>query len=162
NQDGRLEVFARGTDKGLWHIWQSAPNNGWSSWDSLGGVIDMLSVGNNWDGSLQTFVQGTDLALWSNGQTAPNNGWSGWSSLGLPMWNISSDQRNRITIFEVTSFLEFSPFRYGDSISGNTVYIPLDKIAGMDVKRSAILDDAAALAQTVETTAVNSVDTNGD
>jgi hypothetical protein len=162
NQDGRLEVFARGTDKALWHIWQTAPNNGWSSWNSLGGVIDMLSVGNNWDGSLQTFVQGTDLALWSNGQTAPNNGWSGWFSLGLPMWNISSDQRNRITIFEVTSLLEFSPFRYGDSISGNTVYIPLDKIAGMDVKRSTILDDAAALAQTVETTAVNSLDTNGD
>ena len=37
--DGRLEVFARGTDRALWHIWQTAPGNGWSSWASLGGVL---------------------------------------------------------------------------------------------------------------------------
>ena len=37
NADGRLEVFARGTDNALWHIWQTAPNNGWSGWASLGG-----------------------------------------------------------------------------------------------------------------------------
>ena len=43
NADGRLEVFARGTDKALWHIWQTAPNNGWSGWASLGGWIDRLA-----------------------------------------------------------------------------------------------------------------------
>jgi len=32
NQDGRLELFARGADKALWHIWQVAPNGGWSGW----------------------------------------------------------------------------------------------------------------------------------
>jgi hypothetical protein len=42
NEDGRLEVFARGTDNALWHIWQTAPNNGWSSWASLGGVLFSL------------------------------------------------------------------------------------------------------------------------
>jgi hypothetical protein len=26
-------------DNALWHIWQTAPNNGWSAWASLGGVI---------------------------------------------------------------------------------------------------------------------------
>ena len=40
--DGRLEVFARGTDNALWHIWQTAPSNGWSSWASLGGVLFSL------------------------------------------------------------------------------------------------------------------------
>src|ERR1700732_1952053 len=33
NVDGRLEAFARVglmSSGGLWHIWQSAPNNGWS------------------------------------------------------------------------------------------------------------------------------------
>jgi hypothetical protein len=39
NQDGRLEVFARGTDGALWHKWQLAPNSGWSGWASEGGVI---------------------------------------------------------------------------------------------------------------------------
>jgi hypothetical protein len=30
NQDGRLEVFVKGTDGALWHTWQSAPNDGWT------------------------------------------------------------------------------------------------------------------------------------
>jgi len=37
NEDGRLEVFVRGTDNALWHKWQVAPNNGWSDWLSEGG-----------------------------------------------------------------------------------------------------------------------------
>ena len=32
---GRLDVFARGTDKALWHRWYD--NNAWSRWESLGG-----------------------------------------------------------------------------------------------------------------------------
>ena len=39
NLDGRLEAFGVGTDNGLWHIWQTAPNSGWSGWAPLGGVI---------------------------------------------------------------------------------------------------------------------------
>jgi hypothetical protein len=34
--DGRLELFAVGTDGQLYHIWQTAVNNGWSSWHSHG------------------------------------------------------------------------------------------------------------------------------
>ena len=83
NADGRLEVFVRGTDGALWHIWQTAPNNGWSGWESLdGGMGSRVAVGNNADGRLEVFVRGTDGALWHIWQTAPNNGWSGWESLG--------------------------------------------------------------------------------
>ena len=82
NADGRLEVFVIGSDHGLWHMWQTAPNNGWSSWASLGGWIDELSVGQNADGRLEVFARGSDHALWHQWQTAPNNGWSGWASLG--------------------------------------------------------------------------------
>jgi hypothetical protein len=32
----RLELFAVGTDGQLYHIWQTAVNNGWSSWHSHG------------------------------------------------------------------------------------------------------------------------------
>lgn len=39
NADGRMEVFACGTDNALWHIWQTAPDNGWSGWASLGGLL---------------------------------------------------------------------------------------------------------------------------
>lgn len=83
NADGRLEIFVRGTDNGLWHKWQTTPNNGWSGWSSLGGVITTEPVvGRNADGRLEVFARGTDGAVWHRWQTAPNNGWSGWSSLG--------------------------------------------------------------------------------
>ncbi len=34
--DGRLELFVVGKDGALWHLWQTAVNNGWSSWTSHG------------------------------------------------------------------------------------------------------------------------------
>jgi hypothetical protein len=36
NADGRLEVYAVGSDRDLYHVWQTAPNGGWSSWVTLG------------------------------------------------------------------------------------------------------------------------------
>ena len=83
NADGRIEVFARGSDTALWHIWQTAPNNGWSGWASLGGEINApLLLGTNQDGRLEVFARGLDNAIWHTWQTAPSNGWSGWASLG--------------------------------------------------------------------------------
>jgi len=83
NQDGRLEVFARGTDLALHHIWQTAPNNGWSGWNGLGGELSTLPLqDNNADGRLEIFARGTDNGLYHIWQTAPNNGWSGWGGLG--------------------------------------------------------------------------------
>jgi hypothetical protein len=40
-------VFARGSSGALYHKWQTAPNNGWSGWASMGGKIDLLAVGQN-------------------------------------------------------------------------------------------------------------------
>ena len=162
NQDGRLEVFARGMDKALWHIWQTAPNNGWSGWASEGGVIEQLTVGSNQDGRLEVFVSGADQALWHDWQTAPNNGWSGWASLDVPMWPITDEGRGRITVYEVVQLLEFSQFRYGDSISGGTVYVPVANLPGIDKKRSIILDDASADPETVVVQSAQQVDTDGD
>jgi hypothetical protein len=66
NGDGRLEVFAQGTDAGLYHIWQNAPNGstGWSAWARIGGVISLLSLARGGDGRLAAFVRGGDSALY--------------------------------------------------------------------------------------------------
>ena len=80
--NGRLEVFARGADKAVWHDWQTAPNNGWSGWASMGGWVDIIKSARNADGRLELFARGSDKAVWHNWQTAPNGGWSGWASLG--------------------------------------------------------------------------------
>jgi hypothetical protein len=38
NRDTRLEIFARGVDGLVQHMWQTAPSNGWSSRESMGGT----------------------------------------------------------------------------------------------------------------------------
>lgn len=85
NSDGRLEVFGIGSDRAVWHNWQTAPHAGpWSGWNSLGGIATSDPVAfDNTDGRLEIFVRGTDRAIWHNWQTAPHAGpWSGWNSLG--------------------------------------------------------------------------------
>jgi IPT/TIG domain-containing protein len=74
---GRLDVFARGGDNGLWHKWYSG---GWSDWEPLGGVLSSGPGVVSWaPGRLDVLVQGLDGALWHKWYSA---GWSGWESLG--------------------------------------------------------------------------------
>jgi Common central domain of tyrosinase len=83
NGDGRLEVFIRGDDNAVWHIWQTAPNSGWSGWATLGGVIHGRPVVfQNADLRLEVFARGDDNALWHTWQVSPGGAWSGWASLG--------------------------------------------------------------------------------
>jgi hypothetical protein len=160
NQDGRLEVFARGMNQALWHIWQLAPNDGWSAWVPMGGQIDRLTAGIHQDGRIEVFARSLDRALLHNWQLAPNDDWSGWGSRGLPMWPITDP--GRVTVFEITRLLAFSGFQYGDAIAGNSVYIPLAVISGIEAKRSVILDDDASAPQTVQIQSVQQIDTDGD
>ncbi|HEV8715167.1 MAG TPA: hypothetical protein VGX03_20345 [Candidatus Binatia bacterium] len=39
NTDGRLEVFAKGSDGGLWHNWETAPMGAWAGWSAFGGGV---------------------------------------------------------------------------------------------------------------------------
>src|SRR5436309_2547693 len=73
NTDGRLEVFALGTDYAVYQNWQVAPNGSWSGWRSLGGGFKPARnpvVARNADGRLELFVRGadTDNQLWHKWQ----------------------------------------------------------------------------------------------
>jgi len=101
NADGRLEAFVRVglmSTGALWHMWQTAPNNGWSGWDNLGGGIGphFLRVVHNADGRQEVFVLNTIGHLQHIWQTAPNSGWSAWGALGVPpgvqLWAASVGQ----------------------------------------------------------------------
>lgn len=95
NQDGRLEVFSVSTDGSLWQIWQTAPNGGWSHWESRGapdatgiklihqGSGRSVVAGSNQDGRLEVCVIALGQ-LWCIEQTYPNNGWGQWQPLGEP------------------------------------------------------------------------------
>ncbi|MFF3943045.1 hypothetical protein [Streptomyces phaeofaciens] len=49
---------------------QTAPSNGWSGWESLGGVITSdITVGRNRDGRMEFFARGTDNAVWHQWRT---------------------------------------------------------------------------------------------
>jgi hypothetical protein len=87
NSDGRLEVFARGADGGLWHNWQTAPPvsyiANWSGWEPLGGQITSdPAVALSCAGRLEVFALGTGNTLMHIWQTVPHGGpWSAWASL---------------------------------------------------------------------------------
>jgi hypothetical protein len=89
--DRRLEVFVASEEAALWHIRQTAPNNGWSDWVSHGTPSGVLfgsdsapAIAASADGRLELFVVGDDAALWHRRQTTPNGGWSRWLSHGAP------------------------------------------------------------------------------
>jgi hypothetical protein len=83
NKDGRLEIFVRGTDGGIWHDWQTRAGSGpWSGWSELSGrnyvttgptVISMYSSEPNMQ--VDARVNGVP---WYDVQLVPGGGWSGW------------------------------------------------------------------------------------
>ncbi|MEV6985232.1 hypothetical protein AB0M95_28770 [Sphaerisporangium sp. NPDC051017] len=85
NKDGRLEVFALGSNNELWHAWQLTAGGAWSGWASLGGQFEgeaLPAVGKNADGRLEVFITGGDGHLWHLWQLSPGGGWSGWLNEG--------------------------------------------------------------------------------
>jgi hypothetical protein len=82
NADGRLDVFARGSDNALWHIAETAPGGGWSAWTSLGGQLSGApDVAINTNHTLEVFARGPGNALWHTWQYAPGGTWTPWASL---------------------------------------------------------------------------------
>jgi hypothetical protein len=87
NYDGRLEVFARGSDNNIWHIWQTKPNSGWSGWNYMeqgSFFVDDPAVAMNQDGRLEVFAYGSGNVMWHNWQVSPGGaalGWSNWVRL---------------------------------------------------------------------------------
>ncbi len=78
NTDGRLEMFYIGTNDGLYHNWQTAPNSGWAGETPFSGdSAKQITVGQNADGRLEMFYVGTNNNLYHNWQTAPGQGWAG-------------------------------------------------------------------------------------
>jgi hypothetical protein len=85
NSDGRLEIFIRGTDNQLHHIWQTAPSSStWSAWTPLGGGLTSgAAPAQNANGRVAVIVRGLDNALYYNVQTAAgSSSWTGFFPIG--------------------------------------------------------------------------------
>jgi hypothetical protein len=78
---GIISLFTRGEDNAVWHK-SFTPANGWSAWQSLGGVVTSSPSAISRDGGIiSVFARSTDNTLHHKSFT-PANGWSAWQSLG--------------------------------------------------------------------------------
>jgi hypothetical protein len=89
NHDGRLELFAVDLDGVVWHIWQTAPNSGWSRWERLDnpGVAPRgpLGLALQEDGRLVLLLAAVDGGLWRRSQQKAGAGpWEPWEPLDTP------------------------------------------------------------------------------
>ncbi|MFD8534474.1 protein kinase, partial [Streptosporangium canum] len=92
--DGRIEVFVRGADDHLWHLWQVARDGKWSNWHDMSVYGSLPSDGplsvagdpaahNSADGRIEIFVRGADDHLWHLWQVARDGKWSNWHDMSV-------------------------------------------------------------------------------
>jgi len=99
---GRYDVFARGDNGHLKHLWYPSTANPskWSNWEDLGGGLASAPAAVSWgSGRIDVFVQGTDGYLWHKWY---NGAWSGWENLGVPVTSapaVSSWGAGRLDVF---------------------------------------------------------------
>jgi hypothetical protein len=103
NADGRLELFARGSDGAVWTTYQTSPSGSWATWQTFGGFIPhgLVGAGANADGRMEIYVRGDDGAVWTKYQTARGD-WSNWLSFGgivIGNISVSNNQDGRQQIF---------------------------------------------------------------
>lgn len=79
SRDGRVELFAVGTDANVYHAWQSSPGSGFGAWVGMGGgsvrQVAASSVGN---GEFEVFAVTADGRLW---RQAPWSGVGTWQAM---------------------------------------------------------------------------------
>lgn len=90
NVDGRLEIFARGTNDRIYNLWQAAPSGDWvAGWGELGaptaGTVGSLGAGHNADGRLEVIANLASGEVWHRTQIFfIIILWSDWATLGKP------------------------------------------------------------------------------
>lgn len=141
NADGRLEVFAVGTDGALRHAWELAPNQSWSDWASFGGsFVGAPAFGRNADGRLEVFASTPNGVLRHVWQVAPNSGWSAWADFpGTHKYSVSVFQNvnGSLTVYAVGvldsavwyTTQDFSTASWGDWKSLGGVVVSAPRIA---------------------------------
>jgi spore germination protein YaaH len=96
---GRLDIFIRGTDNGLWHrFWNGSQ---WGTWEDLGGVLTSDPAVVSWGPNrIDVFVRGTDNGLYHKWWDTSR--WFGWEGLGGVLTSgpdVASWSGNRLDVF---------------------------------------------------------------
>jgi len=92
NQDGRLEVFAIGSNEQIYYNYQTAANSpSFAGWLFYGGTaIKDLAAGRHPNGRLGLYALGSDGYVYRREQTSPGAGWDEWQYMpGTPLTKIA-------------------------------------------------------------------------
>jgi hypothetical protein len=96
---GRVDVFVRGTDNGLWHKW--GDGNVWSGWEGQGGGLTSDPTAASWGPNrIDVFGRGTDNQLWH--KWWDGGSWQRWEPLGGVLTSapdVTSWGPNRLDVF---------------------------------------------------------------
>lgn len=105
NQDGRIEIFATGTDHSLWHGWQTSPTGDFDVWHRMDGSMADLFAIHNLDGRIELFGKDADGILHHRWQERPNGPFDTWRSLELAVLSatVIRNADNRMEIFAVAT-----------------------------------------------------------
>ena len=95
----RSDVFARGTDNGLWQ--RSWNGSAWGNWQDLGGVLTSDPAAVSWSSNrIDVFVRGSDNQLYH--KASDGTSWSVWQALGGIMTSgaaVASWSNGRLDVF---------------------------------------------------------------
>jgi hypothetical protein len=90
---GRIDVFVRGTDNGLWHRWYWG---GWSGWESFGGTLTWgPAAGSKGSGQLDVITKAGDSALYRKSWTGSS--WTGFTAVGGGTWPMGAGVTSQAT-----------------------------------------------------------------
>ncbi|MGI8965039.1 MAG: N-acetylmuramoyl-L-alanine amidase, partial [Limisphaerales bacterium] len=106
NPDGRLEIFAVGSDSALWHDWETGNNGPWSGWWSFGGSgITQIAAAKHADGRLETFVVagGAVSSMYQAGSPLAWYGYQPFSGLSVTAITTATNADGRLEIFAIGS-----------------------------------------------------------
>jgi hypothetical protein len=100
-QANRLDVFARGQNQALWHLYWDGSR--WSGWEDLGGILISAPAAVSWGRNrIDVFGIGQNQALWH--LYWDGSRWSNWEDLGgslLYAPAVASWQENRLDVFGI-------------------------------------------------------------
>ncbi len=125
NKDGRMEVFYRGSDLALWHLWENSDGT-WSGPTRIGGTLTSSPAATtDPQGRIWVFVKANNNSIDYIYQTSPGQAFTGWKSLGgglLVDPGVSVNTNGEIEVFAIgyghTSYQNHQTCSGCDSWSG--------------------------------------------
>ncbi len=82
-REDRFEVFAAGSDTGIWRNTQDFDTWAWLGWERISGEAKRVAAAKTAEGTVALFYVGTDDSIWYGTRAADATAFGDWTSLGF-------------------------------------------------------------------------------